>query len=104
MPIWDFSLLTQEFHTGLTFVRHAYVHFEVGDWMPIESQHWSIGVCGVFAFASMLYEIKYVGRKRLDCAFDYVNDDDRDYLRWLISSLSSYLLSSSLQSMFLLAF
>jgi hypothetical protein len=35
--------------------------FEVGDWMPIESQHWSIGVCGVFAFASMLYEIKYVG-------------------------------------------
>jgi hypothetical protein len=35
--------------------------FEVGDWMRIESQHWSIGVCGVSAFASMLYKIKYVG-------------------------------------------
>jgi hypothetical protein len=46
--------------------------FEVGDWTPIESQHWSIGVCGVSAFASMLYKIKYVGWKRLDCAFDYV--------------------------------
>lgn len=53
MPVWDFSLLIQECHTGLTFVRHAYVQAHIWSWRLDANwittlEHrclWSICIC-----------------------------------------------------------